>query len=358
MAAPAPLLVLGVGNPSRGDDALGPLFIEGLSEVLATEVSSGVLELLTDYQLQIEHALDLTGRSRVVFVDASVRATPPFEYSRTRAHAGRACSTHAISPEEVLAAHRRVVGEPPESWVLAIRGEHFELGDGLSSGARAHLDAALEFFVAEARGRGGERVGRRIDIEGIVQGVGFRPWVYRMARELGLGGEVNNTPNGVSIEAFGSGRALDALLRAIQTRAPAAARVRSVRTTPIEARERRTFQIVPSARDGVATLSLPPSACASSAIQATVTTAMSSRAARRVVLDFPSPLRCPTTAPRRAWPPSGRVRTALANTRSSRTAVFTRRRSLARLVGRACGSRTARARHCPVPIHWRRPSSC
>jgi hydrogenase maturation protein HypF len=258
MAALAPLLVLGVGNPSRGDDALGPLFVERLTEALAGDVSSGALELLTDYQLQIEHALDLTGRTRVVFVDASVRAAPPFEYFRTGAQAQRSGLTHAISPEEVLAAHRRIVGEPPESWVLAIRGEHFELGDALSSGARAHLDAALEFFVAEARGRGGGRAGRRIEVEGTVQGVGFRPWLYRTARELGLGGEVNNTLRGVSIEAFGSTGALDALLRAIQTEAPPAARVRSVRTTPIEARELRAFRIGPSAKNGVAALSLPP----------------------------------------------------------------------------------------------------
>ncbi|HTN80845.1 MAG TPA: hydrogenase maturation protease, partial [Acidimicrobiales bacterium] len=82
MTAPAPLLVLGVGNPSRGDDALGPLFVERLSELLAHEVSNGDVEVLTDFQLQIEHALDLTGRAKVVFVDASVSAAAPFEFSR------------------------------------------------------------------------------------------------------------------------------------------------------------------------------------------------------------------------------------------------------------------------------------
>ena len=70
--SPAPLLVLGVGNPSRGDDALGPLFIERAAEALKERVAAGELELLTDFQLQIEHALDLEGRRRVVFVDASL----------------------------------------------------------------------------------------------------------------------------------------------------------------------------------------------------------------------------------------------------------------------------------------------
>ena len=54
---PAPRLVIGIGNPSRGDDAIGPLAVERL-EALALP---GV-ELLTDFQLQVEHALDLIGR--------------------------------------------------------------------------------------------------------------------------------------------------------------------------------------------------------------------------------------------------------------------------------------------------------
>ncbi|NBS18146.1 MAG: Ni/Fe hydrogenase, partial [Gammaproteobacteria bacterium] len=64
------LLILGVGNPSRGDDALGPLLIEQLETLLSQEerAAAGGIELLTDFQLQIEHALDLLNRSLVLFV--------------------------------------------------------------------------------------------------------------------------------------------------------------------------------------------------------------------------------------------------------------------------------------------------
>lgn len=147
----APLLVLGIGNPSRGDDAIGPSFIERASLALAAEIARGEIELLTDFQLQIEHALDLEGRQRVVFVDASVRAAPPFELSRLTAKRDASISTHAMSPAAVLETFRAVVGEPPEAWVLAIRGERFELGEPLSAQAEAHLDAALDSFVAETR---------------------------------------------------------------------------------------------------------------------------------------------------------------------------------------------------------------
>jgi hydrogenase maturation protein HypF len=246
MRATAPLLVLGVGNPSRGDDALGPLFVERLGDALAGEIASGAVELLTDYQLQIEHALDLTGRARVVFVDASVRAEPPFEFSPVAACADRSCSTHALSPGAVLATLRTIGGKPPESWVLAIRGERFELGDPLTTRAHAHLDAAVSFFVGEARGQGSARAGRRLELEGIVQGVGFRPWVYRVATGLGLTGKVWNARGGVVIEAFGGVHRLDALVRAIQHEAPRAARVRALRVTVIPARDAIDFAIARS----------------------------------------------------------------------------------------------------------------
>jgi acylphosphatase len=185
-----------------------------------------------------------------------VRAVPPFELSRIGAQAAHGSfSTHAMSPAAVLETYRRIVGEPPESWVLAIRGERFELGDPLSEHARAHLDAALEFFAGEARG---SPCGRRLEIEGTVQGVGFRPWVYRTALRLGLTGRVWNTPKGVVIEAFGPESAGDALVRAVQSDVPSAARISAVRSSPIAWRDECGFTIAPSETGGDAAMVLPP----------------------------------------------------------------------------------------------------
>jgi hydrogenase maturation protease len=148
---PAPVVVIGIGNPSRGDDALGSLFVERGEELLREEVGAGLVEFLTDYQLQVEHSLDLVGRERVVFVDASVEASAPYEYTRVEPCRDESFSTHSMSPAAVLDTHRSVVGEPPPAWVLAIRGTSFELGDELSPAAAANLDAALRFFVERAR---------------------------------------------------------------------------------------------------------------------------------------------------------------------------------------------------------------
>ncbi|MCX7890272.1 MAG: carbamoyltransferase HypF [Rhodobacteraceae bacterium] len=69
---------------------------------------------------------------------------------------------------------------------------------------------------------------RLIRIRGQVQGVGFRPFVWRLARRLGIRGEVMNDGEGVLVRAFGPGPALDALERALVAEAPPLARIDAV----------------------------------------------------------------------------------------------------------------------------------
>ena len=68
----------------------------------------------------------------------------------------------------------------------------------------------------------------RIHITGIVQGVGMRPFVYRQATEHGVAGWVLNAGDGVHIEAHAEGEALEAFVRSLRDRAPAAAQVDTV----------------------------------------------------------------------------------------------------------------------------------
>lgn len=142
----APTLIFGWGNPSRGDDALGPLFVEHFTALAARHPEWGEVECLTDFQLQVEHALDLQGRSRVLFVDASVDAPTPCSLTRIAAARDASFTTHAMSPQAVLKVYADIDdGEPPPCWLLAIRGERFELGEGLSEAAWQSLQAALQF---------------------------------------------------------------------------------------------------------------------------------------------------------------------------------------------------------------------
>ncbi len=69
---------------------------------------------------------------------------------------------------------------------------------------------------------------RAVLVEGVVQGVGFRPFVWRLATELQLAGRVRNAAGRVEIEARGSAEALDAFARRLRTDAPPRARVERV----------------------------------------------------------------------------------------------------------------------------------
>ena len=138
-------LVLGWGNPSRGDDALGPMFVERLDALRPPGVAC-----LTDFQLQVEHALDLRGCERVLFVDASMRlgSGEPFKARPLAAHRDPSFTTHALSPEAVLQAFEDFEGRPaPSAWLLEIGGERWALGDAPSETAVAHLEAALAWCI-------------------------------------------------------------------------------------------------------------------------------------------------------------------------------------------------------------------
>lgn len=144
LVVPAALLVFGWGNPSRGDDALGPLFVEAVEAMQLPGV-----ECLTDFQLQVEHALDLRGRRRILFVDASGTALPPFELQPIAAARDDSFTTHAVSPQSVLQVFEVLEGRPaPPCWLLAIRGDSWELGAAPTPSARANLRAAIVAFTA------------------------------------------------------------------------------------------------------------------------------------------------------------------------------------------------------------------
>jgi len=66
---------------------------------------------------------------------------------------------------------------------------------------------------------------RRFHVDGVVQGVGFRPFIYSLAVRYGLSGWVLNSSSGVDIEAQGAPDALDAFQRSIVTEAPRLARI-------------------------------------------------------------------------------------------------------------------------------------
>ena len=83
------------------------------------------------------------------------------------------------------------------------------------------------------------RVARRLRVRGVVQGVGFRPFVYRYARSLGLVGWVRNDGGGVEIEVQGSEPLVEAFTRGLVAEAPPLARIDTVEPEVIPPEDRR-----------------------------------------------------------------------------------------------------------------------
>ncbi|HEX9011672.1 MAG TPA: hydrogenase maturation protease [Holophagaceae bacterium] len=140
------LIVLGYGNPSRGDDALGPRLLERAEAWLADRPELAVATV-ADFQLQIEHALDLKDRDLALFLDADAGCPGAFAFAPVGPSRDASYSTHELSPSAVLDVYRAVEGQaPPPAYVLSVRGVRFDLGEPLSPPAEVHLEAAWTFL--------------------------------------------------------------------------------------------------------------------------------------------------------------------------------------------------------------------
>ena len=135
------MLLIGYGNPGRGDDGLGPAFAERIERARLPGV-----EVSIDYQLTVDHVLP----ERVVVADAEIGLDAPFRLRPLAPAATGTLTSHCLSPGEVLALARLLYGRAPETHVLGIAGTEFgEIREGLS--ARANRPQATS-DVAESLG--------------------------------------------------------------------------------------------------------------------------------------------------------------------------------------------------------------
>lgn len=139
------ILLLGYGNPARGDDGLGPALIEKIEQANFEQVETRI-----DYQLCVEDAMDIGGFRRVIFVDASRSARAPFEYyPLEQGKTPAALDTHGVSPGALMYLARTLFGAETPANILAIRGYDFEpFVETLSAAAQANLELARAFIAA------------------------------------------------------------------------------------------------------------------------------------------------------------------------------------------------------------------
>jgi hydrogenase maturation protease len=151
------ILILGYGNPMRGDDGAGFQAAQELAETDASEQ----LEVLPCHQLTPDLA-EAVGRCElVIFIDASVQDPPGQICCRrlTPLSAASRAFTHELTPEALLLWAKTLYGSSPGAFLISVGGESFEFGDGLSPAVAQSLPSLLACVraqVAAPEGRPGE----------------------------------------------------------------------------------------------------------------------------------------------------------------------------------------------------------
>ena len=150
--APAPdarVLLIGYGNPARGDDGLGPALA---AAVAGLDLEGVTVE--TDYQLQVEHAADAADYDVVIFVDADMEGSGSFRFRRLEPKSELSFTSHSVSPAGVLGLARELFSARSRGYLMGIRGHAFgEFAEGLSEEARHNLSSALAFMETALRTR-------------------------------------------------------------------------------------------------------------------------------------------------------------------------------------------------------------
>jgi hydrogenase maturation protease len=138
------ILLVGIGNPLRGDDSAGPLFAQSLARDLRERGLQ--VNVLTTQQLLPEHAVEVSSPAvdAVIFVDAThtmpgISITGVPNSAEGAALIESSAMTHHTTAETLLSYVSLLGSQPPLSFLVTIGGAVFDHGDAVSS----HVSAAL-----------------------------------------------------------------------------------------------------------------------------------------------------------------------------------------------------------------------
>jgi hydrogenase maturation protein HypF len=249
-AARRPPIVIGLGNTYAHDDGVGP----AVAAAFAAEAPPGVTVVELDGEpARVVESWD--GSPLAIVVDASRSGATPGTVSRLATGdlarrvaalppSGPRSSSHALGVAEAVELGRVLGRLPVRLVVLAVEGVAFGPGPGLSDAVAAAVPGVVSAIVGELCAPDA----RLIEVTGVVQGVGFRPFVWRLAHRHGISGWVRNQEGNVEIHAEGPFVAVEAFTASLATDAPPLARVHDVREAPVEGRRLARFTIEDSVR--------------------------------------------------------------------------------------------------------------
>ena len=143
------ILLIGIGNSGRGDDGLGWAFLDQIKDWVPENI-----DMVYHYQLQVEDAELLKYYDRVYFIDAFMGELPEgYKIESCHPKAEESFTSHEMSPQGILHLAKTIYGIEPESYLVTISGEYFELKEGLSEFAENNLMQAVNYFKDDSKSR-------------------------------------------------------------------------------------------------------------------------------------------------------------------------------------------------------------
>ena len=137
-------LVIGYGNPLRGDDGFGWHVAERLRSVAV----HSHIQILTLHQLTPELMEPISRADRVIFIDSAAGPVPGEIQERTvEPQPAYAVFTHHAPPAALLAGALALYGRAPQAIMLSVTGADFSLSDVLSPVVSARVDEVIEIAL-------------------------------------------------------------------------------------------------------------------------------------------------------------------------------------------------------------------
>ena len=140
-------LVVGYGNPLRGDDGLGWY----AAAALAADPGPADTDVLTRHQLTPELAEDVANARLAVLIDASLGDTPGCVSIREVAPAPGPSWSHHLRPEDVVGLAQALFGATPQVFLVTVTGAHFGYGTQLSPAVSSCVPKVLAIVEAALR---------------------------------------------------------------------------------------------------------------------------------------------------------------------------------------------------------------
>jgi hydrogenase maturation protease len=140
------VLLYGYGNPGRKDDGLGAAFTDEISKWTQDHDLNVSLTIDQNYQLNVEDAKAMADHDVVIFIDATKEEIEDYSFKQILPSPEASFTMHSVSPEYLLHLCISLFESKPLTYVLSIKGYHWDFVEGLSPKAQENLEKAVKFI--------------------------------------------------------------------------------------------------------------------------------------------------------------------------------------------------------------------